>query len=257
MITKVELETLFKTLISTEERAVETGEQSGWYPSNWHKIDQYKRRATAVLDEPTLERFYYHLLHLGVVPGAEVKGTYSLLEKAYREHLPLMHKAHDGRLISSIQRLQGLMLFGFDHLAEVGRNDGLSDYLRYRSAYMIYQSYIHIPGMLAKPARFIPLANDRKLIERLCAIMGSLEFIHNDWHFLSEHESDFSPVYLIFWAAIYTLLLSPWPEAASTINSFKSLTTLPLRATQMNTLARYESVSSSFLAKQRIAAGNP
>ncbi|NHZ39267.1 hypothetical protein [Massilia aquatica] len=251
MATKEEIKRVFMTFISTEEVGLAQGVDPDWYPQNWPSVVDNIKKAPSLLDESELAQLYYFLCRRNRLPGAEVGKHYRLLDDAYRRHAPLMKKPCAGYFTSSISRLQGLMIFGADHLGHIASNAGLEDYLLHRAAHQQISKYSRIPGMLAKPERFVPVAGDKRVVERICAALDFLGFIQDDWHTPASPRSPeyFSCVSLPFWGAMFTLMLSPLPLAQQSVAQFKALEQLPRRAEQMEILARFEDASKAYLER--------
>ncbi|WP_167238845.1 hypothetical protein [Massilia genomosp. 1] len=239
------------TFIATEEAGLAKGVDPDWYPQNWPSLTNNIKKAPSLLDESEQSQFYYFLCRRNLLPGAEVGKHYHLLDAAYRRHAPLMKKPCADHFTSSMGRLQGLMIFGSDHLGDIASNAGLEDYLLHRAAYQQISKYSSIPGMLAKPERFVPFAGDKRVVERICAAFNCLDFIQDDWHTSARprNAAHFSCVSLPFWGAMFILLLSPLPLAQQTVAQFKALEQLPCRAEQMEILDRFEGASSACLAR--------
>lgn len=251
MATQDEIKGIFMTFIATEEAGLAQGLDPEWYPRNWPSLKNNIKKSPLLLDESELAQFYYFLCRRNLLPGAEVGKNYRLLDAAYRRHAPLMKKPCADYSSSAMDRLQGLMIFGADHLGDIASNAGLEDYLLHRAAYQQISKYSSIPGMLAKPERFVPLASDKRVVERICAALNCMDFIQDDWHTPARPRSaaHFSYVSLPFWGAMFTLLLSPLPLAQQTVAQFKALEQLPRRAEQMEILARLEGASGAYLAR--------
>jgi hypothetical protein len=247
MTTIEETTAMFRAFVESEDRAVANGIESDWYPGNWHRLRPELRRAPPLLSPDMLERLYVHLLRHDVLPNrAELQDTYPVLERAYGIQTRYMvHRA--GPPMSLMTRFEGLLLFGFDHRTIIAANVDIDDYLRCRAAWLQFDCYEHIPGIAEGARGLLPYAQDPQLIGRICQVMGVLKFIHDDRYDPASPYRDEHYAYtrLPFWAAMFTLLLSPLRQARDTTNAFQSAPQLPRRREQMEILERLKSAAAS------------
>jgi hypothetical protein len=247
MTTIEETTALFQAFIRSEDRAIANGIEGDWYPGNWHRLKPFLRRAPSLLSRETLERLYVHLLRHDVLPNrAELQDTYPVLERAYGIQTRYMtHRA--GRPMSRMCRFEGLMLFGFDHRTLIGANVDIDDYLRYRAAWLQFDGYEHIPAIAEGAKGLLPYAQDPRLIDRICQVMADLKFIHDDRYDPSSpyRDDDYAYTRLPFWAAMFTLLLSPVRQARDTTNAFQAAPRLPRRREQMEILERLKKAAAA------------
>jgi hypothetical protein len=197
-----------------------------------------------------LEQLYIHLLRHDVLPNrAELQDTYPVLERAYGIHTRYMvHRA--GPPMTLMTRFEGLLLFGFDHRTIISANVDIDDYLRYRAAWLQFDRYAHIPTIAEGASGLLPYAQDPQVIGRICQVMGALKFIHDDRYDPASPYRDEHYAYtrLPFWAAMFTLLLSPLRQARDTTNAFQAAPRLPRRREQMEILERLKSAAASVRA---------
>jgi len=242
---------MFRTFVESEDRAIANGIESDWYPGNWHRLRPELRRAPPLLSQDMLERLYVHLLRHDVLPNrAELQDTYPVLERAYGIQTRYMvHRA--GPPMTLMTRFEGLLLFGFDHRTIIAANVDIEDYLRYRAAWLQFDGYEHIPGIAEGAKGLLPYAQDARLVDRICQVMGVLKFIHDDRYDPASPYRDEHYAYtrLPFWAAMFTLLLSPLRQARDTTNAFQAAPHLPRRREQMDILERLKVAAASVRVK--------
>jgi hypothetical protein len=238
---------MFHAFVESEDRAVANDVESDWYPENWHRLRPELRRAPSLLSRDMLERLYVHLLRHDVLPNrAELQDMYPILERAYGiQTRHMVHRA--GPPMSRMCRFEGLLLFGFDHRTLIGANVDIEDYLRFRAAWLQFDGYDHIPGIAEGVKGLLPYAQDARLIDRICQVMGTLRFIHDDRYEPSSPYRDEHYAYtrLPFWAAMLALLLSPLRQARDTTNAFQAAPWLPRRREQMEILDRLKRAAAS------------
>jgi len=238
---------MFRTFVESEDRALANGIESDWYPGNWHRLRPELRRAPPLLSRDMLEQLYVHLLRHDVLPNrAELQDTYPVLERAYGIQTRYMvHRA--GPPMTLMTRFEGLLLFGFDHRTIISANVDIEDYLRYRAAWLQFDGYEHIPGIAEGGKGLLQYAQDARLIDRICQVMGALKFVHDDRYDPASPYRDEHYAYtrLPFWAAMFTLLLSPLRQARDATNAFQAAPRLPRRREQMAILERLKVAAAS------------
>ena len=69
MMTKADIEDIFDIFIADEDKALATGNDGDWYCYNWQTLNRHMKKAPKILSEQKLERFYFHLLRLGILAG--------------------------------------------------------------------------------------------------------------------------------------------------------------------------------------------
>jgi hypothetical protein len=247
MTTIEETTAMFRAFVESEDRAIANGIESDWYPGNWHRLRPELRKAPPLLSRDMLERLYVHLLRHDVLPNrTELQDTYPVLERAYGIQTRYMvHRA--GPPMTLMTRFEGLLLFGFDHRTIIAANVDIEDYLRYRAAWLQFDGYEHIPGIAEGAKGLLPYAQDARLVDRICQVMGVLKFIHDDRYDPASPYRDEHYAYtrLPFWAAMFTLLLSPLRQARDTTNAFQAAPHLPRRREQMDILERLKVAAAS------------
>jgi len=247
MTTIEETTEMFRTFVESEDRALANGIESDWYPGNWHRLRPELRRAPPLLSRDMLEQLYVHLLRHDVLPNrAELQDTYPVLERAYGIQTRYMvHRA--GPPMTLMTRFEGLLLFGFDHRTIISANVDIEDYLRYRAAWLQFDGYEHIPGIAEGGKGLLQYAQDARLIDRICQVMGALKFVHDDRYDPASPYRDEHYAYtrLPFWAAMFTLLLSPLRQARDATNAFQAAPRLPRRREQMAILERLKVAAAS------------
>lgn len=143
-------------------------------------------------------------------------------------------------------KLQGLLLYGFYQDGEIDKNEGFAAYSKYRNMYEKINSYTNIPGMLKKAAYFSEFSKDSMLVNRISKTLTELEFIQDLYWNKKKSKEDYEYDYhyncvnLIFWGAIFVLVLSEYQIAKNTMEQFKAAHYLPRFEEQMEILTRLE-----------------
>lgn len=241
-----EIKGFFEDFVAKEDAALAANKPAAVYPNKWHIVDEHLSKAQKLLAPQTFERLLFHLLRFGKLPRAEVKKCYPVLEKAYRDVCPLMYRLTNEFDGAKLPHFVGVFVFGFDGIIDVARNEGFEDYIKFEKAYQQFSKYVAMPYMFAKPERFLPFAQDQRIVERITATLVGLDFIHDD--FYRPGADYYSYTYLPFWGAVFTLLLSDAPAAAATLARFEAKSDLPARDKQMETLARYRNAVIEYRA---------
>jgi hypothetical protein len=250
MTTIDEITALFHAFVESEDQAVATGIESDWHAGHWHRLKPHLRQAPSLLSREMLERLYVHLLRHGVLPNrAELQDTYPILERAYGLQTRYMAQ-RSGCTMSLMGRFEGLLLFGFDHRTVIAANVDLDDFLRYRAAWLQFDGYQHVPAIAEDARGLLRYAHDPHLIVRICQVMGALKFIHDDRYDPSSPYRDeyYACTRPPFWAAMFTLLLSPVRQARNTTNAFQAAPRLPRRREQMEIIERLKSAAAAVRA---------
>ncbi|WP_028600859.1 hypothetical protein [Ottowia thiooxydans] len=234
---------LIKAFIENELDSSEDGGE--WFAMNGHRLKKdVVAAAPQLLSQDELRAFYSLLLRNGLLFEEPIQEHYPDWEAAYRLHTPWMVKK-PYQNCSSIHRLQGLCLFGFDYAAAVGVNHGYDDYSLYRQAIAVQGS--NIPDILKRAERLVPFADNEKVIERFGAALRGLDFIYDDWYGVTNSADSYSYVNLNFFHVLLTLHLSKRERAHQAIEEYKTrLPSLPQAEEQKALLARCESASKRF-----------
>lgn len=204
----------FLAFIRTEEIGLKNDEQGDWYPSNWHRPANNLTLAAKALSEDDLLRVYQHKIRLGAVPCKEVKANYALFIKAYTAYLIWLKSDHAKTpWIASGARFKLQFIYGFDYQTTINNNDGFDDGLLFASAFKQFTNYAAIPYMLKKPHMFYPLAKNEAVVNRAIAALEAVDFMR---------DSDFVMMHNGLYGALFTLLLSPYAQAKTCYNRFKS-----------------------------------
>jgi len=233
--------------IESEQKAMETGQDSDWYPMNWMKLKKdVVAAAPKLLEKEALLKFYSLLIYKGLLHDEAIMSNYPEWEEAYRLHTPWMIKK-PWQSSSRIDRLEGISLFGFDYKLTIGKNDGYEDYHLYRQA--LASTGSNMPDILKRAERKLPFANNEKVIKRLCDTLKALDFIYDDWYGVTNTEESYGWTHLVFFSIILLLHLSKTEQARQTIDEYKRrLPTLPKAAEQMESIvARCEKTARKFL----------
>ncbi|MEO8361361.1 MAG: hypothetical protein ABI672_15120 [Vicinamibacteria bacterium] len=215
---------------------------SNYYVSHWPAIHENVKRAPALLDGGRIRRLYFHLQRKALLPGKEIEKHYAEWEAAYREQMPLIGTTYRN---TNMNRMQGLMVYGFDQLVELDRNDGFSDYALFRGVWKTYSAFSRALNMLGKPARLIGFSENEKITDRLCNLLRTIKFCPVDgWHpEMKDNEVDLEIYSQAFWGSIFTLLLCSSPKASQLINEFKDCENLPHRSVMMRFLTEFETAA--------------
>jgi hypothetical protein len=220
-------------VIKTEKEALEKDGEAGFYPKRHYVIEKLQTKADGLLDENELEDLYFCFLRLRVLPR-NIK-RYDIIERSYTRLLPYFEKGYP---YTSLNRLTGLLLFGYSDKDEVDHNNGYQDYDLFVKLLFKTESYTSIPGVLqgVKKQRLSEFARNDRICGRICKSLLSIGFIHGN------PDSDYQrwihqPS---FWCLICILLLNGGKEAGDTLDIFRKSEKLPRFAEHMETLKRCE-----------------
>jgi len=233
--------------IESEQKAMETGQSGGdWYVMNWMKLKKdVIAAAPKLLEKELLLKFYSLLIYKGLLFDEPIKNNYMEWEEAYRLHTQWMVRK-PWQNSSSIDRWQGLFVFGFDFKSSIDKNNGYEDYYLYRQA--LTSTGNNMPDILKRFEKKLPFANNEKIINRLCGALKELDFICDDWYGITNTEESYGWTHLGFFSAILLLHLSKIEQAKQTIDEYKKrLPTLPKSTEQMESIIlRCENVCKKY-----------
>jgi hypothetical protein len=236
-------------LIKTEAESLANGHHNDFYTYHWHEIKKLVARVPKLLDENERDDFYFYCqLNYNNVFGPELKNSYAYWEAAYQRivMLGLLEKSIPSFRV--FHRIEGLILFGYSDREKIASNSGYEEYLLYRNAYVKAHAYTSIPGVLGKAKQLYPLAQNGKVVERLCESLLAVGFVHDRvYEDHPNYETNFFRVYTPwFWGLICIVLLSDSPIAQETLARFRNNKNMPRFQEHMDTLKRCDTAMDKF-----------
>lgn len=244
---------ILNAFINSELEARQTGESGGsWYVMNWSKLKkEVIASAPGLLDAERLSTLYSTLIGKALLYDDPIKDNYAEWEEAYRRHTPFMVRTA-WQNSSSISRLHGLVLFGFDQSISVSKNSGYQDYHLYRQAWKGYGN--NMPDMLKRADRLLPWANNKAVVKRFTDALKGLNFIIDDWYGITTDDESYQYLNLEFFHILLMFHMSDSPLAKQTLEEFKArLPSLPKAAEQAELLTRCQQASTKYFVKQALA----
>lgn len=148
---------LLRAFIADEGDALDRRESGDFWPANHHHIAGLMPRASKLLSLAELEDFYFHLLRLDNAPAVKTELEFEALQKGYSRALAMFPVGYP---VMRLDRIKGAFLFGRDDVGSIGGTEplNLEAYRSRRTHLLWFGAFAHLPGLLAKAAKFKELA---------------------------------------------------------------------------------------------------
>ncbi len=148
---------LLRAFIADEGNALGCRASGDFWPANHHHIAGLMPKASKLLSPAELEDLYFHLLRLDNAPAVKTGLEFEALQKAYSRALALFPVGYP---VMRLDRIKGAFLFGRDDVGWVGSTEPLTleAYRSRRTHLLWFGAFAHLPGLLAKAAKFKELA---------------------------------------------------------------------------------------------------
>lgn len=228
---------LLLAFIEMEDMQLQSGMfDNKWYAEHWETLKNAAIFADELLGEQELKKLFFHLFRKGHLPYYGIE-QYKIFEDAYKAQTKYFDSEKYGYPFTSMKRLTGLFLFGFDDERQIAVNIRKeADYRRFLTAWNHFSGYDSIPAIVENKGLIKELANDDYIVNRIIKTLESLDFRHD----FPKYEQDYNYTNPAFWAMIAYLKESPLAEATTALNQFKDNKALPFYEKQMEILERLE-----------------
>ncbi len=234
---------LLDDIVEYEDQA-QAAAANGTYHADLHSLITVARKS-ALLTPAVERRLYFHLLRKGEIPVPRDGAALAVLAGAYHD---LMADAQRSNAKPAIERLAGMLLFGYWMNVRLDGGD-VPDFARFQHWQAVLKQcgkYSHIPGMLAKPEKFAPFADDATAT-RILAALEALGFQHSD--IAPDYPDNYSYTNLEFWALVDIVLLNEHTRMLIVHAFLARLPALPLVENQLEILERFVSATGDESAR--------
>ena len=168
---------ILEDILEIEEQRFDAGQQGCNGEEFEALIDTAKRAKVLPVDRQ--RRLYFHILRQWSVPKKLGQAELPLLLDAYSD---VIASAHRGYPVIRLQRMHGLLHFGYAPGFDLDRAapPDLEEFKRRRALWHAF-NFQHLPGMLAKLAKFVPFSHEPATVTRLHALVGLVRFRTSDY----------------------------------------------------------------------------
>ena len=155
----MEARELLLTFIADEDKALITGKQGQFYPSQHYDINKQAKRLFKLLDENESQRFCYHYLRLGHFATVKNAQQLDILKAAYLATYDWKNQGFDKPFYDVFITL---MLFGCSATRNIenGQATTVAAYTHYSKVAAQLHAYSSLPSVIKKIDRFVPFADD-------------------------------------------------------------------------------------------------
>lgn len=165
---------LLECFIDDESQARQQGRNGRFYPSHHHRIMPAVSKAPRWLSRDQRVRLYLLLLSLDRIPMVKRAGEFELLLEAYGE---LVANVPGWTIPPSLHRIKGLFLFGYNADGALAGRAGveLAAFLDHLKFWRYVESFLSMPGILGRRARFVELSANASLAARVMATIQRIQ----------------------------------------------------------------------------------